>query len=87
LLIGGALKFLGQAVIVAVAIFLARPVQRDRLFMDNTRGKGLAGQRLDERAARGSGDRGRRGVTVGMAVIVVLEIFENVADVEEGITI
>jgi hypothetical protein len=85
--LGGAVKFFGQSVIVAVAIFLARLVQRDRLFMDNARGEGFAGQRLDERAARGRGNRGRGGVSVRMTVVVVFEIFENVADVKECVAV
>ncbi|MGB9481070.1 MAG: hypothetical protein WBS21_21955, partial [Candidatus Acidiferrum sp.] len=49
-------------------------------------GKSLAGQNFDRRTAApidGRSDYGR----VGMAVIVVFEIFEDVTDVQEGIAI
>jgi len=85
--LGCAVKFFGRTVIAAVAMFFARLVQRDRLFMDGARGQGFARQRFDESAARGRGDCGRGGIPVGMAVIVVFEIFENVADVEERVAI
>src|SRR5712664_3510056 len=68
-------------------MLFARLVQRDGLLMDGARGEGLSWQRLDERAARRSGNRGCRGVSVGMAVVVVFEIFENVADVEERVPV
>src|SRR5579859_7934863 len=68
-------------------MLFARLVQRDGFLMDGARGKGFTRQRFDERAARGRGNRRRWGVSVGMAMIVVFEIFENVADVEECVAI
>jgi hypothetical protein len=68
-------------VIVTRAVLLSRLVQRDRLFMDSARGEAFARQWLDERAAVCRRNRGRRGVSVGMAVVVVFEVFENIAHV------
>src|SRR5580692_582185 len=72
---------------VAVPMLFARLVQRNGLLMDGARGQGFTRQRLDERAPRSRGNRRRRGVSVGMAVIVVFEILENVADVEERVAV
>jgi hypothetical protein len=85
--LGCAVKFFGWSVIVTVAMLFAWLVQRDRLFMDSPRGEGFTRQRLYESAARGRGNRRCGSVSVGMAVIVVFEIFENVTDVEECIAI
>ena len=86
-LLVAAAKFSGGRAILTVAIFLARLVQRNCLFVDGARGEVFARQRFDQRAARGCGNRGRGDVTVGMSVIVVFEVFENVADVEEGVAV
>ena len=86
-LLGCAAKFFGRTPIVLMAVLLARLVQRDRLFMNGARGKRFSRQWFDQRSARRRGNRGRRGVSVGMSVIVVFEVFENVADVEERVAI
>src|SRR5258706_5612350 len=85
--LGCAVEFFGWTVIVIMAMLFARLVQRDGLLMDGARGEGFAGQRFDERAARGRGNRGRGGVSVRMTVVVVFQIFENVADVKECVAV
>src|SRR5580704_986162 len=72
---------------VAVPMLFARLVQRNGLLMDGARGQGFTRQRRVERAARSRGNRRRRGVSAGMAVIVVFEILEHVADVEERVAV
>ena len=78
-------EFFGRSVIVAV--LFARLIQRDRLFMNSARGERLARQRFDKGAARSRGNRGRGSVSMRMAVIVVFEVFENVADLEECVAV
>src|SRR5579863_5888881 len=68
-------------------MLFARIIQRYRLFMNSARGKRFSRQRLDQRAARRRGNRRRGCVPMRMSVIVVFEVFENVADVEERVAI
>ena len=56
------------------------------ILMAHRCGKGFAGQDFDRRAAR-AGSRRYGRLPRCMAVIVVLEVFENVADVEKRVAI
>src|SRR2546425_10437629 len=50
--------------------------------------QGLARKHVNRRAnRRRQRGRGGQGLLVRMAVIVVLEIFENVTDIEEGVAV
>ena len=74
--------------------FTVRFVRGNFLMLMRRRGVGqrFAWQHFDNvrrrgRVSRGERGRSRRLIRVRMPVIVVLEIFENVADVKEGIAI
>jgi len=62
-------------------------IEADHLFVNSGRRQGFPGQQLDGSRTRLTHWGRRRHFSVTMAVFVVLEVFENVADVQESVAI
>src|ERR1700741_1697746 len=75
--------FFGPAFRIPRGIF----IEADHLFVNSGRRQGFPGQQLDGGRTRLTHGGRRRRFSVTMAVFVVLEVFENVADVQESVAI